>query len=27
LHLDATDTKSLKHLAHWGKKIGGAFGG
>jgi 5'-nucleotidase len=27
LHLDATDTKSLKHLAHWGKKIGAAFGG
>jgi len=27
LHLDATDTKSLKQLAHWGKAIGGAFGG
>src|SRR5271168_535322 len=27
LHLDATDTKSLKALAHWGKKIGTAFGG
>ena len=26
LHLDPTDTKSLKALAHWGKAIGGAFG-
>ncbi len=26
LHLDPTDTKSLKALAHWGKGIGGAFG-
>jgi 5'-nucleotidase len=25
LHLDPTDAKSLKALAHWGKKIGGAF--
>jgi 5'-nucleotidase len=27
LHLDPTDTKSLKQLAHWGKAIGTAFGG
>src|ERR1700719_691993 len=27
LHLDPTDTKSLKQLAHWGKSIGGAFQG
>jgi 5'-nucleotidase len=27
LHLDPTDTKSLKALAHWEKAIGGAFGG
>src|SRR5271168_2100288 len=27
LHSDPTDTKSLKALAHWGKKIGTAFGG
>src|SRR5271163_4805705 len=27
LHLDATHTQSLNHLAHWGKKIGTAFGG
>jgi 5'/3'-nucleotidase len=26
LHLDPTDTKSLKQLAHWGKTIGGALG-
>src|SRR5271170_3190721 len=26
LHLDATDTASLNHLSHWGKKIGTAFG-
>ena len=26
LHLDPTDTKSLKALAHWGKAIGDAFG-
>ncbi|MGB9466940.1 MAG: 5'/3'-nucleotidase SurE [Candidatus Acidiferrum sp.] len=27
LHLDPTDTKSLNHLSHWGKTIGGAFQG
>src|ERR1700732_1933428 len=26
LHLDPTDTKSLKQLAHWGKSIESAFG-
>jgi 5'-nucleotidase len=25
LHLDPTDTKSLKQLAHWAKALGGAF--
>jgi 5'-nucleotidase len=25
LHLDPTDTKSLKQLAHWGKALSGAF--
>jgi 5'-nucleotidase len=25
LHLDPTDTKSLKALAHWGKALSGAF--
>lgn len=26
LHLDATDTASLNHLSHWGKKLAAAFG-